>query len=170
MSVEAKAGLPPEDVQGSTPRTGERRVRTECGEQAREDGGQDGRVWGAEKEREKQAVWPRGRGLRGVPASRGSRGPSLAGPESSPTGKAEAQEAIEQVLTGCLVQARVRGTLIGLHFAEPPFQACGRRRVRSGPSQGPLGFLPGIPALRSSSALDCRVKPSAACLSCAEEP
>lgn len=41
----------------------------------------------------------------------------------SPTREADAQEAIEQVVTASLVQARVGGTLIGLHLTESPFQA-----------------------------------------------
>lgn len=45
------------------------------------------------------------------------------GPDSSPTREADAQEAIEQVVTASLVQTRVRGTLIGLHLTESPFQA-----------------------------------------------
>lgn len=45
------------------------------------------------------------------------------GPESSPTREADAQEAIEQVVTASLVQARVGGTLIALQFTESPFQA-----------------------------------------------
>lgn len=42
---------------------------------------------------------------------------------TSESRKAEAQEAVELVVTGSLVEAGVRGTLIGLHFTEPPFQA-----------------------------------------------
>lgn len=53
-------------------------------------------------------------------------------PGTGESGKAEAQEAVGQVLTGCLVQARVRGTLIGLHFAEPPFQAWWADAVEGG--------------------------------------
>lgn len=37
--------------------------------------------------------------------------------------KAEALEAVEQVMAGSLVQAGVRGALIDLHLTEPPFQA-----------------------------------------------
>lgn len=45
----------------------------------------------------------------------------MTGLESAPTRQAEAQEAIEQVLTASMVQARSRGTLVGLYLAELPF-------------------------------------------------
>lgn len=36
-------------------------------------------------------------------------------------GRADAQEAVEQVVAVSVVQARSRGTLVRLHLAEPPF-------------------------------------------------
>lgn len=88
----------------------------EGGEQAREVGVCDGRAWGALVKREGPS--------KGMLAPEVPWGPKSAGrPGVSRTREADAQEAIEQVVADRLVQARVSGTLIGLHFTEPPFQA-----------------------------------------------
>lgn len=51
---------------------------------------------------------------------------------TSESREADAQEAIEQVMTASLVQARVGGTLIGLHLTESPFQAWWANAVEGG--------------------------------------
>lgn len=53
-------------------------------------------------------------------------------PGTSESREAGAQEAIEQVMTASLVQTRVRGTLIGLHLTESPFQAWWADAVEGG--------------------------------------